>query len=216
MAAKYPARNLESTRANARLRKGEQTRERIIAAAAPIFNQHGYEGTSMQDLMAATGLEKGGLYRHFSSKEELAAEAFHFALDQAVKLRTGNLNEIPGALARLRHIIERFVEIPSPVAGGCPLMNTAIDTDDGNPVLRDLAAQALRRWLNSVAKIAAEGIASGEIRTDVEPRRIANIIISTLEGALMLSRIERTRAPLQDARITLEDWLNSLRATARR
>ena len=51
--------------------KGEQTRRKIVAAAAPIFNQHGYEGSSLADLMEATGLKKGGIYRHFSSKEEL-------------------------------------------------------------------------------------------------------------------------------------------------
>ena len=53
--------------------KGQLTRQRIIAQAAPLFNQRGYEGCSINDVMAATGLEKGGIYRHFESKEELAA-----------------------------------------------------------------------------------------------------------------------------------------------
>jgi TetR/AcrR family transcriptional repressor of nem operon len=56
--------------------KGELTRKKIVEAAAPIFNQHGYEGSSLNALMGATGLKKVGIYRHFSSKEELAAEAF--------------------------------------------------------------------------------------------------------------------------------------------
>jgi len=47
--------------------KGEQTRKKIVEAAAPIFNQHGYEGSSLNNLMEATGLKKGGIYRHFSS-----------------------------------------------------------------------------------------------------------------------------------------------------
>jgi len=193
------------------MRKGEATRERIIAAAAPIFNQHGYEGTSMQALMEATGLEKGGLYRHFSSKEDLAAEAFRFAIGQIRKVRTGDLEHISGALPKLQYIIERFVEMPSPIPGGCPLMNTAVDSDDGNAVLRNLAARALRSWRNRLSMIVAEGIAAGEIRPEADPCRIANVIISTLEGALMLARIERSRAPLADARITLEEWLDSLR-----
>src|SRR5438270_4117854 len=183
-----------------KMRKGEQTRERIIAAAAPLFNQHGFEGTSMQDLMAATGLEKGGLYRHFSSKEELAAEAFQYSVNQIGKIRIGDVDHIPGALAKLRHIVQRFVEAPSPIAGGCPLMNTAIDSDDGNSTLRELAAQALRLWRNSLARIAGEGIESGEIIPGTDPRRVANVIISTLEGALMLARLEGSRTPLVDAR----------------
>jgi AcrR family transcriptional regulator len=203
-------RAIERPAAGEKLRKGEATRERIVAEAAPIFNQHGFEGTSMQALMVATGLEKGGLYRHFSSKEELAAEAFRFAFGQVRKVRTGDLDHIPGALAKLRYAVERFVETPSPIPGGCPLMNTAIDTDDGNPVLRDLAAQAFRRWRKGLAEIAANGIAAGEIRSDVDPKRVANVIISTLEGALMLARIDRNRTPLTDAHTTLESWLDSL------
>ncbi len=63
------------------MRKGEQTRQEIIREAAPIFNQHGYEGAALSDLMKATGLEKGGIYRHFESKQQLAAEAFDYAWD---------------------------------------------------------------------------------------------------------------------------------------
>ena len=59
--------------------KGQQTRRGIIEKAAPLFNQKGYEGTSLSDLMDATGLQKGGIYRHFDSKEELAAAAFDYS-----------------------------------------------------------------------------------------------------------------------------------------
>ena len=60
--------------------KGERTREGIVAAAAPLFNQRGYAASSMSDVMAATGLEKGGIYRHFESKDELALAAFDHTL----------------------------------------------------------------------------------------------------------------------------------------
>ncbi len=63
------------------MRKGEQTRQDIIRKAAPIFNQKGYDGAALSDLMRATGLEKGGIYRHFSSKEALAAEAFDWTME---------------------------------------------------------------------------------------------------------------------------------------
>ena len=56
--------------------KGEETRERIVAQAAVLFNQRGVEGTSISDLMEATGLEKGGIYRHFP-KEAVAVERLH-------------------------------------------------------------------------------------------------------------------------------------------
>ena len=111
------------------MKKGEQTRQAIIEKAAPLFNQRGFAGCSMTDIMEATGLEKGGLYRHFESKEDLAAAVLRYSLKAAIESRSGG-DDIEGdAIARLRLMISRFVSVPSPVAGGCPLLNTAIDTD---------------------------------------------------------------------------------------
>jgi TetR/AcrR family transcriptional regulator, transcriptional repressor for nem operon len=75
--------------------KGEETRHRIVAEAAAMFNKNGFEGSSLSELMKATGLEKGGIYRHFSSKEELAAEAFEYAWKAAWDARTQDLDSIP-------------------------------------------------------------------------------------------------------------------------
>src|SRR5438105_2352952 len=60
--------------------KGELTRELILRRTAPLFNQQGYFGASLADVMQATGLEKGGIYNHFGSKEQLALEAFDYAV----------------------------------------------------------------------------------------------------------------------------------------
>lgn len=187
--------------------KGELTRQRIVELAAPLFNQRGFAGCSMQDILQATGLKKGGIYRHFSSKEELAAEALRYSLSQAVKIRTPPAAASATAAERLHAVIEQFVEEPSPVAGGCPILNTAIDADDGNPVLRELAQQALKDWRRRISRIVREGISHKEIREDVEPRAFANTIIATLEGALMISRLEGSRGALSDARALLRELI---------
>lgn len=191
--------------------KGEITRQRIIELAAPLFNQRGFAGCSMQDIMEATGLQKGGLYRHFASKEELAAEAFRYSLKQAVKIRTDALDPTQNAAERLHEVIEQFVEKPSPVPGGCPILNTAIDADDGNAVLRKLAHEGLKEWRARIAGIVKEGIARNEIRKDVDPGAVANTIIAGLEGALMISRLEGSRGPLRDVRTSLEELLERMR-----
>jgi len=192
------------------MRKGELTRQRIIEEAAPIFNQRGFAGCSMQDVLDATGLEKGGVYRHFASKEELAAEAFQYAWTRVVKARREGQDAIPGAVEKLKYSVRRFAETPGVLPGGCPLMNTAIDADDGNPLLRSLVCAAMEEWKARLASIVEDGIAEGEIRREIEPRRIANTIIATLEGALMISRLEGNRTAIQDARKTLELMLDGI------
>src|ERR1700739_4539753 len=117
--------------------KGEQTRRKIVEAAAPIFNKRGYEGSSLSELMVATGLKKGGIYRHFSSKEELAAEAFDYAWKSAFKTRIHDLEQVPNSIEKLKRFIVNFVNGRSAVPGGCPVLNTAVEADDGNLLLRD-------------------------------------------------------------------------------
>jgi AcrR family transcriptional regulator len=192
------------------MNKGELTRQRIIEEAVPIFNQRGYEACSIQALMEATGLEKGGIYRHFANKEELAAEAFRYALARVREVRLEGLGEIEGSMEKLRYMVRRFVETPGIVPGGCPLMNLAIDSDDGNPVLRGLALDGFKVWKTRLCRIVKEGIERGEIREDVEPRRIANSIVATLEGALVISRLEGNRTALHDVRETLEVVLDGI------
>jgi TetR/AcrR family transcriptional regulator, transcriptional repressor for nem operon len=192
------------------MKKGESTRQRIIEEAAPIFNQRGFAGCSMQDVLDATGLEKGGVYRHFASKEELAGEAFRYAWAHVAKARREGQDAIPGAVEKLKYSVRRFADIPGAFPGGCPLMNTAIDADDGNPLLRRLVCAAMKEWKARLESIVEGGIEQGEIRAEVEPRRIANTIIASLEGALMISKLERDRTAIQDAREALELMLNGI------
>ena len=174
------------------MRKGERTRQEIIRKAAPIFNEKGYDGAALSDLMRATGLEKGGIYRHFDSKEQLAAEAFDYAWKVALDTRFEGTQEISNTVDRLKRIVWNFRDQRSGlVPGGCPLLNTAIDADDGNTKLRAKALAALRSWLKRLQSVIEEGKRRGEILRGVDSSELGTLIISTLEGSLMVSRLQR-------------------------
>jgi TetR/AcrR family transcriptional regulator, transcriptional repressor for nem operon len=197
--------------------KGERTRQEIVRNAAPIFNTKGYEGTSLSDLMAATGLQKGGIYRHFASKEELAAEAFDYAWGKAVSGRLDGVSDVSNGVDRIKKMIANFVERRSGlVEGGCPLLNTAIEADDGNPLLRSRARKALRAWSERIVEVVKEGKRKQEIDARTDPRRLSQLIIGSLEGALMISRIDANDGALADARAFLNEYLeDKIRATKR-
>jgi TetR/AcrR family transcriptional repressor of nem operon len=189
--------------------KGKETRQRIIAEAANLFNRRGYNGSSLQDVMQATGLEKGGIYRHFSSKEELAAAAFDHAWSRAIEIRQHDLDQIENSVDKLKQLITNFVERRPSIPGGCPLLNTAIDADDGNALLRDRARKALRGLQAKVISFVETGITEGNARKDVDARRVANLVIATLEGALMISRLERNDDALLDAQTHLHNYIDA-------
>lgn len=171
--------------------KGERTRKRIVAKAAALFNRKGFGGCSMQDISAATGLEKGSLYTHFGTKEELAAEAFDYAWSQTCAARIGNLEGVSNSVDKLKLHIENVASKRS-FPGGCPMLNTALDCDDGNAVLRRRAENAMRGWLEFLAGIVREGQSKKEIRSSVDPEGLAILIISLLEGAWASSRLQRS------------------------
>jgi len=202
--SKMATRETKSTRGNA-------TRRRIVEQSAAVFNRHGYSGTSMSALMAVTGLEKGGLYRHFESKEDLAAAAFDYAWETVTEPRRRGVKDCATSIEKLLLLVRNFVEPPSQaLPGGCPLLNTAIENDDGNPVLREKARRALDEWRSGIAEIVSQGQRARELRKNVDPVAVATIVISSLEGAIMFSRLEKTREALFTVGKHLDGYLRSL------
>jgi TetR/AcrR family transcriptional regulator, transcriptional repressor for nem operon len=181
--------------------KGTETRERIIARAAEVFNVDGYAGTAISDIMRATGLEKGGIYRHFSSKDALALAAFDYAAELVRQRFATSLAGNTTAVATLLGFVEVFRSYAynPPVVGGCPILNTAIDSDDTNPALAQRAAAVINEWRSLIHSTVDQGIARGEIRPEIDGDALALLMIATLEGAVMLASLLRDAAPLEQA-----------------
>jgi TetR/AcrR family transcriptional regulator, transcriptional repressor for nem operon len=185
--------------------KAQETRENIIKQAAELFNQKGYAGSSIADIMEATGLKKGGIYNHFKSKDELALEAFDYAYRCSSQKIWQIVRQKTNAIERLQALVSAYLDYVDnpPIAGGCPIMNTAIESDDTHPLLRDRVRGAIDEWRSLIGRIIQKGIKKGEIRPTVEPEFMATIIISTVEGAIMMSK-------LYDDSIHLERAVNYL------
>jgi TetR/AcrR family transcriptional regulator, transcriptional repressor for nem operon len=192
--------------------KGEQTRERILARSAQLFNRQGYFGASLADIMRETGLEKGGIYNHFCSKEQLALEAFDYAyglIQQRVRQSlSGKYNAIERLLA-IVSVFQGIVEDPQ-VAGGCPILNTAIEADDANEPLRDRARSAMDNWRTTIHRIVNKGIERQEIRPGVDADEVASILIATLEGAIMLSNLYKDPRHMQRAANHIAHYIQTI------
>jgi AcrR family transcriptional regulator len=192
--------------------KGEQTRERILASSAQLFNRQGYFGASLADIMRETGLEKGGIYNHFSSKEQLALESFDYAYgliqERVRQALSGKFNAIERLLA-IVSVFQGIVEDPQ-VAGGCPILNTAIEADDANEVLRDRARSAMDNWRTTIHRIVNKGIERQQIRPGVDADEVASIVISTLEGAIMLSNLYKDPLHIQRAADHIAHYIQTI------
>src|SRR5215470_10269596 len=145
----------------------------------------------MSDIMRVTGLHKGGIYNHFGSKEELALESFDYAVDlitRRITVAEESCKHAADKLLAFISVVQKLGE-DKPLPGGCPLLNTAVESDDAHPVLKERARQAMSRWRNRIRRITDGGIKAGEIRPTVDSDALATIIIATLEGAVMMSKL---------------------------
>lgn len=178
--------------------KAERTRQFIIETTAPIFNMKGYEGTSISDITAATGLTKGSIYGNFKDKEELAAVAFDYNLG---KIRTEIVNRSLGLkdpIAQLLVYVDFYGEVFDKiyVAGGCPLLNSAVDTDDSNSELFDRVQKAMLEWHTHIFKIVTYGMKKEIFSPETNAAAFADQFVALIEGGMLLSKTFKNKKHL--------------------
>jgi TetR/AcrR family transcriptional repressor of nem operon len=195
--------------------KGERTRRRIVEQAAGLFNTRGVAGVSMADVSAAAGLEKGGVYNHFESKDALALAAFDYAaglvlerIEAAVAEHEDGWQQLLALLDVYRNVVEKPF-----LAGGCPLLNTAVEADDTSPALRDRARAALDRWRLVVTTALARAVAAGKLDPHDAPA-IATMTIAAIEGGVMLARIYRDGSHIARVAAELTRYLETYRSAS--
>ncbi|MGZ3755396.1 MAG: TetR/AcrR family transcriptional regulator [Mucilaginibacter sp.] len=198
---------------NSPLSKAERTRQFIIETTAGIFNTKGYAGTSMSDLTEATGLTKGSIYGNFENKEEVALAVFDYnylkandAIRQLIEKETTFHNKLM-VYPRFYHNFTRIAISP----GGCPILNTAVEADDTNKLLKDKAAKAVLKWKKTIEDLIHGGIAAGEFKTDAPIETTALSIIALIEGGIMISKVTDSQANMDSVLAMVTSIINQLK-----
>ncbi|MBD2755868.1 TetR/AcrR family transcriptional regulator [Spirosoma validum] len=195
------------------LSKAERTRQYIIETTAGIFNTKGYAGTSLSDLTEATGLTKGSIYGNFGNKEEVALACFDYNLskiNQTVQQRLAEATTYHQKLMVYVQIYQDFAKMPFP-EGGCPILNTAIDADDTNNLLKDRAAKAIQAWKKRIVDLIRGGVEAGEFKADVVPEQIALSMIALIEGGIMIAKVTNNPASLAKILKTVEMLITQIK-----
>jgi TetR/AcrR family transcriptional regulator, transcriptional repressor for nem operon len=178
--------------------KSERTRQLIVEKTAPLFNTRGFEGTSLSDLTEATGLTKGALYGHFADKNEIAKEAFQYSVQKVKQLVRQKMDQASTPRKQLEALLDFYSEyvFNPPVAGGCPLLNSAVEVDDHKTDMRRIVGSELVATVDLIASLLRKGIRTKEFNPQIKPRQLAYTFFCSVEGALMFARVERSREPM--------------------
>ncbi|MBL4662849.1 MAG: TetR/AcrR family transcriptional regulator [Flavobacteriaceae bacterium] len=176
------------------MRNAEITKRTIIKESANLFNTQGYKATSISDITKATGLTKGAIYRHFDSKSDLEQQALQ-SLSKMMFTEIGqSIREAKTFQLKMEAIFtffETYMHTPM-YKGGCPLLNAAVEVDDTNVILREQAFNMLAQLKSSVGKLIENGIKNNQVKPDTDVDFFRTIIVATLEGGIMMSKLERS------------------------
>lgn len=176
-------------------RQTKPSRERFLDAAAELFQRQGYAATGLNEITARSGAPKGSLYFHFpGGKEQLGAEALTLAggrFEGAIKAILDSARDTPAAIKGLVGAMSAGLEA-SDYQLGCPVATTALEAAATSPSIAAAADGAFKSWLEVLAeRLRGDGLSARAAE------RQAMLILSALEGALILARAARSTQPLK-------------------
>jgi TetR/AcrR family transcriptional regulator, transcriptional repressor for nem operon len=180
--------------------KGERTKERILEKTSPLFNTRGYYTAAVSEIMAVTGLKKGGLYNHFSSKEEMALEAFKYNLSIMKRVFSNAINSTDGYRGKLKALVSesRNVALGKYIAGGCAILNASVESDDCYPPLRKAAEKGANNLMKMIFNLLENGRQAGEFRnlSEKEVDSLSKFFLASMEGGIMLTKLTDSVEPI--------------------
>ncbi len=194
--------------------KSEKTKRYIIEKTASLFNMKGYAGTSISDITDVTGLTRGSIYGNFKNKDEVAIQAFIYNVDQIISSIKIELKKAPTYFDKLMvyPIFYRNIYRSISSFGGCPIINTLVESDDTHDDLKKQALRIITIWNRTIAEIVTKGKKYGEFKKDADPDAIADIVISLVEGGVAMTKATGKDNYVLNAMNHLERIIVSLKA----
>ena len=175
--------------------KAERTTAYIIETVAPVFNKHGYVGTSMSDLTEATNLTKGALYGNFENKEALALSAFEYNRNLLMAAIDARLGISGKAMDKIENLINFYktYDVFTLTMGGCPILNVGVDAQHNHRLLAAATKETIAEIEGKIALVFENGIKDGEFKIPVTPLQFAKQLFTILQGAIAMATLTKDR-----------------------
>ncbi|MQY09358.1 TetR/AcrR family transcriptional regulator [Actinomadura macrotermitis] len=185
-----------------------ETRDRVLHTAADLFQRQGYHGTGLNQVLAESGAPKGSLYFHFpGGKEQLAADALRLSgaelAGELARAAAGVTGAREGITALGEHFARSLEE--SDYTKGCPLATVALETSSASAEIRGACDSAYGAWLDGIeGALRRWGVPAGEAGP------LAVLVLSSLQGAIMLARVRRDASLIRTVARRLGDQAAAL------
>jgi AcrR family transcriptional regulator len=161
-----------------RQRKRGHDPESVLSVAVGVFNERGYDGTSMEDLARALGVTKSAIYYHVPGKEQLLSRALDRALDGLFAMVADERATSGPAIARLEWVVRQSVSI---LVDRLPYVTLLLRVR-GNSETEQRALARRREFDGFVSRLVKEAAADGSIRPDLDPALVTRLLFGTVNS----------------------------------
>lgn len=179
--------------------RGAATRARIVAAAADLIYARGVDRTSLDDVMADSGVSKSQLYHYFKDKDALVLEVIALQTERVLGAQQPHLGALD-SLKALRSWRDAIVRLNARVrAGGCPLGSLANELANNSLGARKHLASSFGTWTDNIERGLATMHARGDLVPTADPHELAVALLSAVQGGLLLAKTTRSSRTLEIA-----------------
>jgi TetR/AcrR family transcriptional regulator, transcriptional repressor for nem operon len=200
---------------DARLARGERTRQALLDAAFEEIHMNGYRAASLNDILKAAGCTKGSLYHHFPDKHSLGLAAIADNIDTFIRENwLKPLEQIENPIDAIQTIIGRHIsgEIYADVRLGCPVQNLSQEMSGLDEDFRIYLQSIQDKWRDAIAAALVRGQTAGTVRLDLNTKATATMIIATHQGTIGLIKTAQNAEVGQTCGEALFRYLDSLRS----
>jgi TetR/AcrR family transcriptional repressor of nem operon len=178
--------------------KGQETRDRIIAAAADLMQAQGVAGTSTQEVEAAAGVSSSQIYHYFADKNELVRAVIAYQTDRILSVHEPVL-QAEGGMKALQAWRDTVIELQLTYGfeAGCPVGSLASELSPHDPVARADLAYGFRRWETAIRNVLRTMHDRGELHPEADPDQLAVALLTGLQGGLLLSQTRQDTVALE-------------------
>lgn len=171
--------------------KAEETKQFIIERSSIVFNKKGYTGTSLTDIMEATSLTKGSIYGNFENKDDVAIAVYKHNFYSLRKRMAAEVSKEETATGKLLAITNYYRQNWKQVCerGGCPILNASVEADDHVSFMKKPVQDSIKIFVKDISYLIELGQKRKEFKANIDPTEYAYVIITILEGCMMLLKI---------------------------
>ena len=173
-------------------------RDQLITASLATLHRKGFNATSVQDITDAAGVPKGSFYNHFASKEALGVEVVRLYNDWAAQLDASVDDPALPAMERIRRGFAAKVDanVKAEFACGCLLGNFSTELSAQSEPIRQAVSASYAAWAASLQALFAQAQQEGDLAASESAEELAQAAIDAWQGAVLRSKAEQNRAPL--------------------